>query len=106
MRGRGAPPPAAEAQARLDVWLWRARMVKTRSLAADLVSAGHVRVNGRKIDAPGRSVKVGDVLTVSLDRAVRVLRIVALGERRGPASEARGLYEEPPGGADEGAGEP
>ncbi len=93
MRGRGAAPPPAAASARLDVWLWRARVVKTRALAAALVSAGHVRRDGRTIDSPGRTVKPGDVLTVALDRAVRVLRVVDLGERRGPAREAAALYE-------------
>lgn len=94
MRGRGASPPVTEAQARLDVWLWRARMAKTRALCAGLVAGGHVRLNGRKIDTPGRAVKAGDVLTVALDRTVRVLRVVALGGRRGPASEAQALYQQ------------
>ena len=93
MRGRGATAPPAAASARLDVWLWRARVVKTRALAAGLVGAGHVRLNGRKIDAPGRAVKPGDVLTIALDRTVRVLRVLDPGERRGPAREAAALYE-------------
>lgn len=79
---------------RLDKWIWFARVVKTRSLAAGLIEAGHVRVNGAKVDTPGRGVKVGDVLTISLDRQVRVLKIMDCGERRGPYDEARHLYEE------------
>jgi ribosome-associated heat shock protein Hsp15 len=87
----GSTPAARQ---RLDKWIWFARVVKTRSLAASLIEAGHVRVNGAKIDAPGRAVKVGDVLTISLERQVRVLKILDCGERRGPYEEARHLYEE------------
>jgi ribosome-associated heat shock protein Hsp15 len=78
----------------LDKWIWFARVVKTRSLAAGLIEAGHVRVNGTKIDAPSRAVKVGDVLTIALERQVRVLKILSCGDRRGPYEEARRLYEE------------
>ncbi|WP_245479647.1 RNA-binding S4 domain-containing protein [Hansschlegelia zhihuaiae] len=78
----------------MDVWLWRARVAKTRSLAAKLAQSGHVRLNGRRIDAAARQARVGDVLTIALERTVRVLRIAALGDRRGPAAEARALYEE------------
>ena len=77
---------------RIDKWLWHARFVKTRGLAADLVQAGRVRVSGQRIDKPGRAVGPGDVLTVSLAGAVRVIRIEGCGERRGPASEAATLY--------------
>lgn len=93
-----SPPASADepgaARQRVDKYLWFARMARTRSAAAQLVSGGHVRVNGRKIEQPGRAVGPGDVLTVSLERAVRVLRIVALAERRGPFQEARLLYED------------
>lgn len=75
--------------------MWRARVVKTRSLAAKLAQSGHVRLNGRRIDAAGRAVRVGDVLTIALDRSVLVLEIVDLGERRGPAVEAQMLYRNP-----------
>jgi ribosome-associated heat shock protein Hsp15 len=68
-------------------------MTKTRALAAKLVSSGHVRVNGKKIAEPGRGLLIGDVLTVALSRDVRVVRVVDFGERRGPAAEARTLYE-------------
>ena len=79
---------------RLDKWLWFARVVKTRTLAARLVGEGHVRVNGTRIEAPAKPVAPGDVLTVALDRQVRVRRVVAPGQRRGPYEEARLLYED------------
>lgn len=74
---------------RVDKWLWHARFFKTRSLAAKQVGAGHVRVNGSKASKPSQNVAVGDVLTFSQGHQVRVVRILALSERRGPASEAR-----------------
>ncbi len=77
---------------RLDKWLWHARVVKARSSAAMLVETGHVRVNGVRETAPGRAVKVGDVLTVGLDRTVRLLKVVGFAERRGDATSARVLY--------------
>ena len=79
---------------RIDKWLWQARFFKTRSLAAKVVSGGHVRVNSDKIDKPARNVGPGDVLTFAQGRDVRIVRIVALGTRRGPASEAQTLYED------------
>jgi ribosome-associated heat shock protein Hsp15 len=79
---------------RLDKWLWHARVVKARSSAAALVEAGHVRVNGSRETAPGHSVKAGDVLTIGLDRTVRVLKIVGFSARRGDASAARVLYSD------------
>ncbi|WP_050930207.1 RNA-binding S4 domain-containing protein [Aestuariivita boseongensis] len=82
-----APP-----KLRLDKWLWQARFFKTRSIAAREVSAGHVRVNGDKTDKPARAVSPGDVLTFAQARRVRVVRIEALGDRRGPAPEAQTLY--------------
>lgn len=93
------------AKQRLDKYLWFARMARTRVLAASLVSAGHVRVNGRKVDQPSRAIGPGDVLTISLQRDVRVLRVIALAERRGPYEDARRLYEDlnatPPDADDE-----
>ena len=77
---------------RIDKWLFFARAVKSRSLAAKLAQGGQVRVNGIKIDAASRLVGPGDVLTIALDRRILVWRIVGCGERRGPASEARLLY--------------
>lgn len=69
-------------------------MVKARTSAAELVEAGHVRVNGVRETAPGHAVKLGDVLTIGLDRSVRVLKVIGFAERRGDASAARGLYDD------------
>ena len=77
---------------RLDKWLWHARAVRTRSAAAALVGAGHVRVNGARDRSPGRVVRPGDVITVALDHTVRVLRVTGFAERRGSAAEARALF--------------
>lgn len=79
---------------RLDKWLWHARVVKARSSAATLVEAGHVRINGVREKAPGHSVKIGDILTIALDRGVRILKVAAFSERRGDATSARVLYED------------
>jgi ribosome-associated heat shock protein Hsp15 len=78
---------------RIDKWLWHARVVRTRSQAAGLAAAGHVRINGQRIDAPSRAVRPGDVVTVALDRVVRVLKVVGFAERRGSADAARALCE-------------
>lgn len=85
-----APPPSI----RLDKWLWHARLCKTRTLAVRLVSEGKVRVNANRVKKPATQVHVGDGITFSRDGRVRVLRIRALGERRGPAPEAQQLYED------------
>jgi ribosomal 50S subunit-recycling heat shock protein len=79
---------------RVDRWLWHARLVRTRGAAAALVGAGYVRVNGTRIDAPGRMVRASDVITVALERSVRVLKVRGFRERRGPAGSSEGLYEE------------
>jgi len=79
---------------RIDKWLWQARFFKTRGLAARQVSEGKVRVNAAKVSKPSRSVAPGDVLTFPQGHVIRVVRILALGERRGPAPEARMLYED------------
>lgn len=79
---------------RIDKWLWHARVVRTRSAAAALVASGHVRLNGQRIDAPSRAVRAGDVVTIALDRTVRVLKIVGFAERRGSADAARLLCED------------
>ena len=74
--------------------MWHARVVRTRSAAAALAGSGHVRVNGARISAASHAVKPGDVLTVALDRAVRVLKVAAFAERRGDAQAGRLLYED------------
>jgi ribosome-associated heat shock protein Hsp15 len=79
---------------RIDKWLWHARVVRTRSAAAALAVSGHVRVNGQRIDAASRCVRLGDVVTVALDRTVRVLKVAAFAERRGAAESARVLVED------------
>jgi ribosome-associated heat shock protein Hsp15 len=79
---------------RLDKFLWHARVVKARSSAAELVERGHVRINGVRERSPGHAVKPGDVLTIALDRSVRVLKVIGFSERRGDASSARVLYED------------
>lgn len=79
---------------RLDKWLWFARVVKTRALAQELASSGHVRVNGQRAESAAKAVKLDDVLTIALPSRVRVLKVLATAERRGPASEAVALYEE------------
>ena len=79
---------------RLDKWLWQARFFKTRGLSAKLVSGGHVRVNSTKVAKPAHSVGPGDVLTFLQGRHIRVIRILGLPKRRGPAAEAQELYED------------
>jgi ribosome-associated heat shock protein Hsp15 len=78
---------------RLDKWLFFARFARTRALAARLVSGNAVRVDGRRVNTPGYQLKTGDVLTLGLPHMTCVVRVAALGERRGPAPEARMLYE-------------
>lgn len=79
---------------RVDKWLWQARFFKTRSLAARQISDGNVRVNGDRASKPAHSVSPGDVLTFAQGRQIRVVRIVELGIRRGPAPEAQALYDD------------
>lgn len=83
-----------EASLRLDKWLWHARFCRTRTLAAKLAAAGKVRIAGAVIFKAHHGVKPGDVLTFPLGAHIRTVRIVALGGRRGPATEARELYED------------
>jgi ribosome-associated heat shock protein Hsp15 len=90
----------SEETARIDVWLWRARFCKTRALAARFVEAGQVRLsrNGQltRLDKASRVVRPGDTLIFVLSERVFYLRVEALGERRGPAPEAQGLYSHLP----------
>lgn len=79
---------------RIDKWLFFARVVKSRSLAAKLAAGGHVRVNGQKIDQASYGVKLGDDLTITLERKILIYKVLLLGERRGPASEAQLLYHD------------
>jgi ribosome-associated heat shock protein Hsp15 len=103
---------------RIDKWLWHARVVRTRSAASALVGGGLVRVNNERVKQPSRLVRPGDVITVALDRNVRILRVVGYAERRGSATDARGLFEDltplpepqvkdlPSAARDDGAGRP
>ncbi|MGE0222331.1 MAG: RNA-binding S4 domain-containing protein [Acetobacteraceae bacterium] len=79
---------------RLDKWLWCARFMRARGDCASLVQQGSVRINRQVTDKAHARLRVGDVLTVPLHGAVRVVRVQALAARRGPATEARLLYEE------------
>ncbi|MGH7057630.1 MAG: RNA-binding S4 domain-containing protein, partial [Acetobacteraceae bacterium] len=79
-----------------DAWLLRARFVKTRVRAAALVQEGHVRINRQPTAKPHALLRPGDVLTLPLGRAVRVIAVKALADRRGPAAAAAVLYEEIP----------
>lgn len=79
---------------RLDKWLWYARFFKTRSLASRVCNSGKLRIGGEIVSKAHQKVRPGDVLTFPQGRHIRVIRIVGLGRRRGPATEARLLYED------------
>lgn len=104
---------------RIDKYLWFARCYKSRTLAASFVSEGRVRINGVRCEKPSAMVKIGDVLTLTAGAHVRIIKVLSAGERRGPASEARLLYEDltppappkddivaDPGARERGAGRP
>jgi ribosome-associated heat shock protein Hsp15 len=79
---------------RLDKWLHQARFCKSRALAQQMIQKSRIRINGRVAEKPHALVRVGDVLTLPLRSGVRVLRLLSLPQRRGPASEAQTSYEE------------
>jgi ribosome-associated heat shock protein Hsp15 len=79
---------------RIDKWLWFARFFKSRSLAAAVVEAGEVRLNGAMVTKTAQAVKPGDVLAFPTGPKLRRVTVVALGHRRGPAAEAQALYRE------------
>lgn len=79
---------------RLDKWLWQARFFKTRSLAAKVAERRKIRINRTLVTKPHYRVRPGDVLTFPQGREIRVIRVLALGVRRGPAPEAQSLYED------------
>lgn len=89
----GQPDPGA-GRLRIDKWLWFARFFKTRSLAAKVCNGGVVRCSGTVVSKAHHAVKPGDVLTFSQGRHIRVVKVLALGSRRGPADEARTLYDD------------
>lgn len=82
----------AREKLRLDKWLWHARFFKTRSLAASKVAEGAIRVNAERVEKRSTTVGPGDMLTFAQGRAVRVIEVLAIGTRRGPAAEAQTLY--------------
>lgn len=85
---------AAQPRIRLDKWLWHARFFKTRSLAARIVGERGVRVNGVRTSKASRAIGPGDVLTFTAGERVRIVKLLAVGARRGPAPEAQALYED------------
>lgn len=91
-----APEPRVRTheRQRLDKWLWYARIAKTRTLATRLVETGKARVNSTRVRKASRTVRAGDVITLVIHEQVRVLKVLACGVRRGPAAEARELYED------------
>ena len=88
------PDPSPDERQRLDKWLWYARIAKTRTLATRLVETGKARVNSTRVRKASRTVRAGDVITLVIHEQVRVLKVAACGVRRGPAAEARTLYED------------
>lgn len=84
----------ASVKIRIDKWLWHARFFKTRSIAADKVAAGHFRVNRQPIRKPSQMIGAGDILTFPQEKDVRVIEVVAISDRRGPAPEAQALYKD------------
>ena len=78
---------------RIDKWLWHARFCKTRLIAQSKAEAGRIRLNGHRVEKAHMAVRVGDVMTLPVGGKVVALRVLQLGQRRGPAAEARSLYE-------------
>ncbi len=98
--------PAPKGTQRLDKWLWFARVVKTRTQAAALVTEGRIRINTVKTDRPAQPVRPGDMLTIALRGRIRVLEVVLPGDKRGGAPEAALLFKDqspppPPRAVDE-----
>lgn len=88
----GKVDPGVQPKLRLDKWLFHARFFKSRDLAQDCVESGHLRLNAQRCKKPGHGVVVGDVLTFPQGGQIRLVRVLALAERRGPATEAQALY--------------
>lgn len=100
--------PESSDKIRVDKWLWHARFFKSRTLSGALAGSGQLRLNGQRIDKPAHSVQPGDVLTFPKAGHIRVIRIEAIGTRRGPAAEAEALYSDlsPPQARPKAAAEP
>lgn len=93
---KGASPEEVEAggSRRLDKWLFCARFFRTRQTAAEAVASGAVRRNGQRVEKPGQTLHLGDVLTIRRSGDVALARVVGFAERRGGAEEAATLYQE------------
>jgi len=78
---------------RIDKWLWHARFCKTRAIAQGKATQGHIRLNGQRVEKASAAVRVGDIMTLPAGGGVIALKVLGLGVRRGPAPEARALYE-------------
>ncbi|MFZ1469260.1 MAG: RNA-binding S4 domain-containing protein [Paracoccaceae bacterium] len=91
MAGPGGKPDA-KPRLRIDRWLWQARFFKSRPAAAEAVQDGYIRVNGTPIHKAGRDITPGDTLTIPQGDRIRLIRVTALGLRRGPSTEAQSLY--------------
>jgi ribosome-associated heat shock protein Hsp15 len=89
-----AAPRGGDSWQRLDLWLWCARLAKTRADCTRLVAEGAVRLNRQPTEKAHARLRVGDVLTIATHGRVRVWRVLALADRRGPSAEARGLYDD------------
>jgi ribosome-associated heat shock protein Hsp15 len=94
MTERDDKPVVGSASQRIDKWLWFARVVKSRTLAASLAVSGHVRVNRARITKASETVTAGDVITVTAHKRVRVLKVLASGSKRGSAPEAARLFDD------------
>jgi ribosome-associated heat shock protein Hsp15 len=79
---------------RIDRFLFFIRLAKSRTLAQSIIAEGHVRVDGKRVEKPSEEVRAGSIVALPLHGEVRILRVLALPERRGPAPEARACYEE------------
>ena|SRR5690349_736325 len=84
----------AEEDVRIDRYLHCIRLVKSRTLAQSVVEGGYVRIDGKRVQKPSEDVRVGSVIALPLRDQIRVLKVLALPDRRGPATEARACYEE------------
>lgn len=80
-------------QIRIDKWLWHARFCKTRAIAQEKAVAGHIRLNGQRVEKASAAVRIGDMMTLPAGGKVIALKVLGLGVRRGPAKEAQTLYE-------------
>jgi ribosome-associated heat shock protein Hsp15 len=78
---------------RIDKWLWHARFSKTRAIAQEKATRGHIRLNGQRVEKASVAVRVGDIMTLPAGGRVVALKVLGLGDRRGPAAEAQALYE-------------